>query len=1689
MKALKLRRITAFVMALVMLMPFICVPVFAANPTFTVENTTVTDGKVKVNLQVYENVPAFVQCEIEDLTTGVYDYYYPFGSSPKTDLLRQSSASFEVPLKECGRYNFSVFVTYNNGASGYGCEAVTVLYAPENAAAAENCGVMQTDSPSPRTADMTDDGTYIIVEDSNIGYLFYGIAPDYEVQEIAFLSADGTAVKTEDLKWDRTQNRWSSASWLKYTDFSGAVKAEIRAKRDPSKKSTLKLAIAQRGSIGSPKAEFTAYKERTYDAWFYSGSSFLNTPTYTGKLYIDGKADERNVGVYDSSNGVLLSDYITGRAGYLSVAVLNKRGWYRDGKATYGGNYSYISGMGKDDKWRTPTVYQAVRPGTVINCSFYGTEADGWSGKIVVSYTDTSEKEITLEKACSSRYGNYTASFSVPNDCMQINSIEYRLYNNYNFLAASQKTEYDALFCKGIVEFTDVPNVYKAHVNDVGYDTLMTFTNKQTGKSLRMLIDYDRITTMAGLVPGEYDYEITKSGRHIHSGTITVADEFYQTFSFGTGGLGVPEALGYVTANISSASANDGKAVRAAVALEVTTPDGKTSSTSQTAEADGTLNFGTYPQGSTIKAKISFDADNYPLIEGFTPGEITQVLGYSYNFAFNASAFKKRSVSGTVCGGTSADNKKISNANVIITQTLPLLDGTEHRVTYSGKTDENGNFKIKNVADGTPGTIEIRAAGYAPKTIALDAYSSNMGISGVSDNWTTLAGTVYLDYLGELSIVSALKKEPEKLLGADGTAAKDDDGNTIGSELGDSMLNADASLVDIDNIVISGATYRRGTDWIEECSGEQSIITFNDPSILSSAAAGGKTVTVNYIRPAYGTFNIDGELMSLRSFAVDAKFDAGRNVMAQAVAYKPKADIRVTACEKNEEGLVGFAVLSAGTISFTENGSPAEEMRILAWEGGVGELSLEPRVSDYTGSCTLYTFTVRQEDANVMRQLLRCGRPRLLDAVDTSGVFVKTNVTPRPNSVVMLGKKIPARTYSDIGLGPYSFDYIAEPYSEDVNYAVVRGVISKRDTSQLNKDMLFAVTLENKGGSGKAEFLVNGEESYSDGTWYNVLNTNHIPRPVLSTVVYALVPYKAETNTIDFDIQINTTDDGYIQKAERFNIVETVDNFDITLPEDRVHIQDKMRENGWYEGCGQLYDWLLDVDVAASKSLDKRENTITVWDNGTAIGTVDAENLNGVTRCGFKLTNMFAPGTHVIYATRETAVGNTYSVVSTPKRTVEVSADEKEIYVTDMVWYHNGQARSGGTMSVNPKVRSIIIFKVNGALSTDLDEVYVHTDAGVSIPAYCYYNDSAKNSSWWAIGGGAGIASDLSTFRTGYEGYLDSSRVLPVADKWGVMLGTAKDFTVDIGYTTPEKSSADRETLREQALRNYYDLMGLEVPDYDKRLEAIEEWKNSEDNDLNAYIESEKQSMPSEIAELEYSLDVSADGKTFTYTAAPTASVSSATLVMKFGDEKEYKLSELYTRLDKEREGDITEDAGFDVMWSAAESAQGLTIKRFAVKNEELLVNGKKQYHSIMHETLYLPSEVRDAMYEAAGANNVFLDAYSDDDAPLTVLADEDAPLSVYAAKKTKAKTDDDGDPMLKTAYDYTNEVYAVTDLVNAAKTSNAIVESAALGNTAAQIEADAKAAGFIPDSVGYVAKGLCVVDTAYNIHKVIDAF
>lgn|GEM_PF-5947799 len=1695
MKTLKLRRIIAFVMAVViMLMSYNVVGVQAAlsayktEPVITLEQSTVTTNKAVFSITAND-------ASNSTGTVSVYRGNDYVGSDtitpPGTNTIRYE---YTLPSEQYGRYTFKFLFSGPSSYDGKNCyypvniDDRNVRYvnylsptvaAPESAGIGEyTCKVVNADGSVSISAqysligeaETADDCVYLLKRNvSHLKYIFYCVADENEPMQTDFISMGGSTVASKEMTY--ANGRWETEYFSDRSPLiPDAVKVNFHPVRDNSPEKTVTLNIEK---IDSAYFSFGGERSVTVDSTSY---------TYYNKLQFQdtsaGQGVVTGIGTVAVGDDGLFHDVI-----YPDLHAVNTPFKDKDNKyycfevPLTNGGWSKDTDGGNADIWSTPANYHYVTAGEAnVKATVYADYASKVTAGLV--YKNTSDAEVTVEKECSSCTGPtglpaYITNITVPTDAKELVAMEYIVYNSYGTVSAKVRDSLKCYYCSNFIEFTDVPThiCQPNFVNEYrGYDKIkngfqITLTDS-TGKTVRtyfantqrmLSTDNQQHTvggTVQGLAKGECNYEITHNGKHIHSGSFNVTGELGQKVSMSE----VPTTYHSFDVKVSSKNANGGTEIPVTINMDITTLDGQTHRISK----DGSYAYNLHmPSGSEVTATVSYDADAYPFIKGVTPTEQSFIVSSDNNTAqiinFDFESIAKRSITGKLVTGTGSDKKPVAYANIIVGQPITRNDGSAYTHKTTVLSDENGNFTIPDAYAGYAGTVEIRANGY------------NVVERGFASGSSTAAlGEISLDYFGTYSIIPTLKKEPIRLRGADGNNAKDIDGKEIGNELEGKLLDSDAALLEVDSIEVGGTKYYRTTDWFENTVGGQNVINFKNASILSSAASSGKKVTVHYKQPTDGIFDIDGTKMTLRSFDVTAEFDSNNSIEAAAVAYKPEGDIRVTAVSSDSEYKVGYAVLSDGVVSYTDdNGNTQQDINVVSWAGGKGELSVNYSKSAYSSgnSFKLYTFNVNDEDSKVMTQMLKNGRPKL--SVSSSAVKA-TDVKLVENSIIFAGEKIPSNTYSDIDMGAYSFDYVLAPFDEDVNLVEVRGILTKRDTS--SKDTLSTVSIDN------GAIVVNGIQGTDDGVWTNKTLESGNLKNIVSAPVYALVPYKSGTSNVDFAIKVSyQNNDTKAKSSDVYKISDEILNFDITVP-DNISMTDEMKKTGRNEN-DPMQPWKLGISIAAYKSDDAKENVITVWDNGAAIGTVNAAELDGATERKFYLTDMYTPGTHTLYATRDRKQDSGYVTVSTPKRYVFVSASKKDVFAGGYVWYHNGKVHSDKVV-VNPHARSIIVFKVYGALSTDVDSVGLIIDGYKQRKALPLYDDTANNVSYWSV---SDDLTNLKPYLVGNGAQLDSEKVLELAKTHGILTGASTDLEAWISCTLPGVSTTDRETLREQAFRSYYELRGLDVPDNDEKINAIEELT---DEEIEEYLNEDNTDLPPSIAELKYTASVSNGGKTVTYTANATANIPQASLTVSLSDDTEYSLYELYHTMELERAGQ-TDDEGYEIHWAQTDSAQGYTLERIATKTEKITVNGRTQYHTIMKKTVYLPSEVRDALYSASGLNSVTtqsansLKAFSADEY-------SEQPVSLFAANsKTKAKVNaEKKDPLLKRGYDIVNNVYSYVDLHSTFSHLRVLNEFKKAGVTDPEILKLSEGAGYIPKSVGNVATVLSVADYAYMVSK-----
>lgn len=1207
------------------------------------------------------------------------------------------------------------------------------------------------------------------------------------------------------------------------------------------------------------------------------------------------------------------------------------------------------------------TVWKSVTPGTEITGVFTALSEDGWTQRMVLTYTDLDGEPKRVE-AVPEDLGReiFRGSVRIPNDADTLTEVRYELVNPNG--AVNNFVAYDF-------------SGYRTYAEAVAYG----FDETYAGASLKLsrgsfrktwLLDAKNCEelSLGDLATGTYHYEITGKSGYIASGDVGVVRGETVWFT-------VPELCTF-------RSCVDGETIPATTALTLKNPDGETHRI--TAAAGQTLTQ--IPAGTQIHAEISFDTDAYRDVT-ITERAKDLTLNDSGSMAFTAEKLQMRSLAGTV---SNARSGRVSGVTVTVTQQIERCGKTE-TVTTSTKTDSSGAFSIE-VYDGFNATLECRGLYGSSEPMAVNAVDTEVGDVSLTKpaDFTVILKMKYVDTL---------------------------DGERIETSLDSAYLNVRGIQADGSYLTLKDFT--------------QTVV---DGQLILTVPAGKIPVTADLSKLLVEAVctDVNGMKVATDSLRAPIKADANGNAIAEFTVRPNFNELRGTLVEDGS-GSVGFlSVLNASGACY--------------YAYGTGELRV---AYPEAGTWTIVALKIREADAETLAACLGSDpynagvlMTRIKDYFPYKyGVNVQDRYL---SGVVSIGTSYPRENIDTRLFPPYTVRYTTE-MSTTPGYIHISGVLEKRNPNVDDRAYLahanLKVNTETFNWNQDANYLptaftINGEQALKNTypvpwTWVKSESPNPSKWNKLSAC--QAIPFSAEVpmttgNQIRFKLEIGC-DNG---ETGTYVFCADLNVFDLDVP---VFYSIPRTSLG-----AERETWSLPFTLRAFPEDTDRENVVTVWDNGTAVATVNFPGNAQSFATGVQLTDCGTPGVHVLWATREieTAPG-VYETISTERRICTLTHQTNEdVYISNLYWLHYNESKgakdipdylskggtpdnlAGKTLTIWPGKRSDMTFRVNNACS---DEIF-----GVDLVIYQANGSAAKRYS-------AVLTSEVHRS----EGQFPYS-------EWSIEnfdAGYVSALDFQIIYKASANPNAAPETKRRTELTTYYWANGLgEVSDDEA---FIDDLLSASAEDVTDALSDA--SLPGFLSDLSLNVTVNTASSFKADLTAPTAQVQDYEVTM--SKLPEITLNDLYLQMEAERAtGKSTEagEEGWDVTWSETESLQGRTIVRIAVYSEKL---ANDNWRSVMHSKTYMP----EALVDYFEGNPVLM------------------------------AEDDDEKPLYK-GYQVGNEIYTYTDIGNTWYTEAVYnAEEYITGSKDLAKQASDKAS-FIPKKLGTAMNWLGVADAAYTYYK-----
>ncbi|MBQ9437763.1 MAG: hypothetical protein IJU50_05475 [Lachnospiraceae bacterium] len=1283
--------------------------------------------------------------------------------------------------------------------------------------------------------------------------------------------------------------------------------------------------------------------------------------------------------------------------------------------------------------WVTPEEYYTVKPGTDILCGFEGRKENDNTAVLVYSAMDgtvkTIQKKMYPVKEGHIFYANgrsyyNQAVFQVPGDAMWLDTIRYEIRDDEGTLLNRASYNMKAYFVAGILDIKDIPAQY-------GGMRLSFRGQADNGDlvSVHTKLDSAGAVTMGTMLPGIYNYEITGESGHITGGTVTVSSNTYEKGISLRNDLHVPEIKAL---KVKTAGHEDAKKLSGLLTGKLQYADGSSGSFSLQVK-DGAGSLSGLPAGASLTAMgFSYNPKDYRTVH-LAEGALQDfALGKGSGEASLEIPFTAYGQWKEIKGRLMNGDKPVPYGIVSIAQQVgeggerfesilsatSEADGTFRFLSRKIDVSRTDSFKAVYLTETLyrdyPAALQVRAATYDYQETAIPA-SSGADIYDVGD--------IQLSWQGELKIKPRLMIRQEKLYSGQRIEETSDypaspykvwhvgkvQSSEIAGSSDDTLLEADSSLISVDYIEAGGQKYYRDQDWDEVIEDGEPTIYMRTGGALDKALSARGAIRLHLNQPSGEIFTIGGAQYRLESQEVRVSLDAGRCAYADAIAKRAGGEIRATIVPAGDEEEVGFLV--AGRIA--NYGNAAWRLDSGAWNGwqgddkdsgvayafGTGEISLAYQgVAGQAGeNIDLLSFRAAASDVNYILQMIRENPSALADYSQRNPDSVYyTFVESYGNRSTSISGMTPPKNMAEVNLGYFSFDYAVEPYPYNINYAVVKGTVSKRHPERLyegsNPSIYFSLIAEpeydDKGNiinipeGAHPEFFLNGKQvggSQDPG----------LGDRFRSAQVYALLPLQESENRLEYNFTVK-----YTGGTQTFRVSEPLDLFDISVPE-QVSLTE-LRD------LGRIYDnrlWDLTVGMRYTPGSDPVENQISIWDNGVKIYEFPWEQevwwkpnarYQEILAC---LTDPDIPDSHTIWAThpKKNADGS-YSTVSTERRQLEVVEGGSDIYTCDFHWLHiNDQGLqdfafmtandfTAKTLRIWPVKNSILTFRIANASREMISGVTLNVyDANGkqlkrlrAIPYLDYDKSDGKMSYWMVCSQNSGDAFWNTTKKLNADsrrGVLSNQTMNEIKEKVasaGVSFGAASGFSIEINFTSGIPENTDLETLRVNDLRSAYMAMGITPVDYSK---VYPYFRDVDEEEFRYFSNLMGEGAGNALLEdVSYSGDLK-EGSENTWEIHSAKGekghpdfISHDMEITVDPDPEEPDIYELYARkAQDELNGNYSEEEG-EIYWSVSETVQGYEFNRIAVREEEKTnEKGEVYYETTVTEQSWYPSYVVDA--------------------------------------------------------------------------------------------------------------------------------
>ena len=921
--------------------------------------------------------------------------------------------------------------------------------------------------------------------------------------------------------------------------------------------------------------------------------------------------------------------------------------------------------------WISGTTYvggaYTVDPGASMHCSFVGDSGEDVKGWAVLNYrTGSSQEASTAPQQLSENSGTYSGTLTLPeSDISALLSVKYYLTIGENqgrpksySLATYRITPcvtfeaFPASYDSASIELRRNGEYFGWYPIRAGQDVVVSGVElSEAGADYSYTINGSagviaKGTLSASMAPGGAVTQAALNLPALHTLSVTTTVELPHS-TYLCFRRDANPALGLDEPQTLSLQGNP-----ASVAVLEQIPAGTT----------GMLGILTYNNavrglkvGDAYGEQLTVDADLHRDAEVTLYGEGDTLSGHVYKPPVAGAA--PRTAGGVYVSLRQELNAEAGHNGVLNARTLTASSG--------GFTGEDGSFSIRRPLSGEDAALSIRQNAYSPVSEAVGGGVTNKEIT--------------LQYRDKLVVDPRLMVEPMRTAGSGSAGAPE--GERDNSPLYVAYLRRKG----VDEYLYLDSDY----------NGRKNLYFINESNSGLLPAGTEVELAVGELDSATG-LALSGGTSGTSGYRVyTGRMDKRQNLTLDITAQHLGA---IQAEITNSQNMTGVLQVYKDWDNY---GFP----QLVAQASGWGTLTVDNLPA---GSYTAVTMLYPNDYAESVAALSGSRIKSYVEGGDRSDVRVIRDLTVTNGVVNVLGYE--AQPSGPVGaelLGDYVIRSRVEQSSAD---GTVDAVVWIEPITENPRPLrTFSVNRTSLNGTIQVDASVSATQYTSADSTYT--SARFMDGGCAGSVRLWFQDKPGDgSDTVSFTVNADYYSDDNVFTGSGYatlNAEISVNRFELDVP--ARYLRNVVTTANGSFNAEASDPWTLPVVVTASPSDNSEEQSVTIYDDGTAVGTYQ---LTGMTN-RFEIALSY-PGEwilHEIYATR----GG--SALTTPKQTVNVADPDKEIYANHIIWWHrNDRGKQqwnfetlndigGKTIRYYPAKRSCFAFAIANAQADELENV------------------------------------------------------------------------------------------------------------------------------------------------------------------------------------------------------------------------------------------------------------------------------------------------------------------------------------------------------------------------------------------------